>query len=134
MELKGSKMRTNEWRPNRVLVFEDRIEERDPGFLKTRSQTVRYEQVAQVAMKTGVAFSEITIETTGGGTIRARGLSKGDAQKAKELIDERVARARTGPAPAASSVADELAKLATLREQGVLSTEEFEAQKGRLLG
>jgi hypothetical protein len=40
---------------------------------------------------------------------------------------------RMAPAPM-YSVADELAKLATLREQGVLSSEEFDIQKARLLG
>lgn len=39
----------------------------------------------------------------------------------------------TGPAPAAS-VADELAKLAGLRDRGELSPSEFEEQKTRLLG
>jgi uncharacterized membrane protein YdbT with pleckstrin-like domain len=38
--------------------------------------------------------------------------------------------APTGTAP----VADELAKLATLRDQGVISESEFQAQKARLLG
>lgn len=38
------------------------------------------------------------------------------------------------PPAAPVSVADELAKLAALRDQGVLSPEEFEAQKARLLG
>ncbi len=37
------------------------------------------------------------------------------------------------PAPA-SSVADELSKLAQLRDAGVLTPEEFEAQKAKLLG
>lgn len=36
-------------------------------------------------------------------------------------------------AAGSSSVADELAKLAQLRDQGVLSAEEFDAQKARLL-
>jgi uncharacterized membrane protein YdbT with pleckstrin-like domain len=40
------------------------------------------------------------------------------------------ASAPTGTAP----VADELAKLATLRDQGVISESEFQAQKARLLG
>ncbi|MFG2059662.1 DUF4429 domain-containing protein [Micromonospora sp. NPDC048930] len=38
------------------------------------------------------------------------------------------------PAPAQSSVADELTKLGQLVQQGLLSREEFEAQKARLLG
>lgn len=39
----------------------------------------------------------------------------------------------TGPAPSVS-LADELAKLAGLRDQGILSPAEFEQQKARLLG
>jgi Short C-terminal domain len=45
--------------------------------------------------------------------------------------------ARSAPAasaPATTSVADELTKLAGLRDAGVLSPDEFEAQKARLLG
>lgn len=41
--------------------------------------------------------------------------------------------ARQAPASTAPSLADELAKLAALRDQGVLSPAEFEAQKARLL-
>ncbi|MFD5117148.1 DUF4429 domain-containing protein [Streptomyces sp. NPDC058391] len=37
-------------------------------------------------------------------------------------------------APAAESLADELTKLAALRDRGVLSPQEFEQQKARLLG
>jgi hypothetical protein len=45
----------------------------------------------------------------------------------------------SAPAPAAASgppvdVADQLRKLAALREEGILSDEEFAAQKARLLG
>ena len=38
------------------------------------------------------------------------------------------------PAGAPASVADELTKLARLRDQGVISEAEFQAQKARLLG
>jgi uncharacterized membrane protein YdbT with pleckstrin-like domain len=40
----------------------------------------------------------------------------------------------SGAAPGAGSVADELAKLDQLRADGVISEEEFAAQKGKLLG
>jgi hypothetical protein len=39
----------------------------------------------------------------------------------------------TPSAPAASMIADELRKLAALRNEGILSDEEFETQKARLL-
>ncbi len=43
-------------------------------------------------------------------------------------------QASTAPAGLGLSVADELAKLAQLRDAGVLSPEEFAAQKAKLLG
>lgn len=44
------------------------------------------------------------------------------------------APSRPAPVPAAPSTADELGKLADLRNRGVLTPEEFVAQKARLLG
>jgi hypothetical protein len=42
--------------------------------------------------------------------------------------------AAVAAAPASSSLADELTKLAGLRDSGILSPEEFESAKARLLG
>lgn len=54
------------------------------------------------------------------------------AAKVSEILPN-VAAPVTSPA-AAGSTADELAKLAHLRDSGVLTSEEFEAQKAKLLG
>ncbi len=60
-----------------------------------------------------------------------------DFQKLREAIEEAIAtRAHSpggGTSSAAPSMADELAKLADLKNKGVLSEEEFAAQKARLL-
>jgi hypothetical protein len=56
-------------------------------------------------------------------------------QKVRDLIE--LAMHSTAPvanAAPATSLADELAKLASLRDSGVLTNAEFEAQKARLLG
>lgn len=68
----------------------------------------------------------------------------GQAKKCAEMMDllrvQRILDQLTGyaavsaPAAAGGSVADELAKLAALRQQGILSDAEFEASKARLLG
>jgi hypothetical protein len=55
--------------------------------------------------------------------------------RAKELIDEyRTALRRPHTQSAAISVADELEKLAALKDKGILDAEEFDAQKRKLLG
>jgi hypothetical protein len=61
---------------------------------------------------------------------------KGEKQRVRQLhAAERTAKAAEdlAKAPKASSVADELAKLAKLRDQGVLSEIEFTDQKAKLL-
>jgi hypothetical protein len=61
-----------------------------------------------------------------------------DFISAKELLDEYRAALRTPvatpPPTESASVADELEKLAALRDKGVLNDEEFAAQKRKLLG
>lgn len=51
------------------------------------------------------------------------------------FLDDPAAAQATPPSPASQvSVADELTKLAALRDAGVISDEEFAAQKAKLLG
>jgi hypothetical protein len=81
------------------------------------TDTIRYEQIAQVLIDRRVMWSSRRVETNGGGGFTVGGLKKDPADAAKELIDQRVARVRnernepTRSAPS-SSLASELTKLA----------------------
>lgn len=58
-------------------------------------------------------------------------------EKLRAALDQSIAvqhAPRMAVVPGSASVADELTKLAALRDQGVLSPAEFEQQKTRLLG
>jgi hypothetical protein len=55
-------------------------------------------------------------------------------EQLRAALEAAMAEQHAPAAPAAASLADELAKLAALRDQGVLSPQEFEQQKARLLG
>lgn len=121
-----------------VMVFEDRVVCQQRQGISSKSQVIRWNQVAQTAVKS-VPVKGITliVETTGGGGINAPGLSREDALKIKRLVDERCDAARAEAAApttgAAVSVADEIRKLVELRDMGALTDEEFEAQKAKLL-
>jgi hypothetical protein len=130
-------------RPNRLYIYEDRIEDVNPGVARRQShQVIRYPQVAQVAAKKGLAWSSLIIETVGGGSITVKGLPWELAEPARIEIDQRVGKAwRTPtsaqaaePTVAASGLADELARLGELRASGVPSEEEFASAKRALLG
>ena len=57
-----------------------------------------------------------------------------DFQAVHDYLVARIGRAPASTSPSSSSVADELSKLAALRDQGILNDEEFAAQKRAVLG
>jgi hypothetical protein len=136
---KGGRMFT----PNVIRVWPDRIEEYEHhAVLKKGTQTISFHQVAQVKLGKGLHWADVTVESTGGHVITLKGLPKADGDQVKGLIDNAVNQTRsadavsaapTAPAATQSSVADELLKLAQLRDAGVLSPEEFEEQKARAM-
>lgn len=138
MELSGGRLKTGEWSPNVVRVHEDRIVETDKGFLKEAERAIRYEDVAQVRLDTGLMYATLTIESKGGDGIVADGLKNAEAKEAKRLIEERSAAAgqqsrKPSQVVEEKSTADELRKMKELHEQGVLTDDEFEQQKAKLL-
>jgi hypothetical protein len=64
----------------------------------------------------------------------ARMKEKAEAAHASAIAQAKTAMAQGGPAAVAEDPVDKLAKLADLRDKGVVTNEEFEAQKKRILG
>jgi len=85
--------------------------------------------------RAGLSYTTVRVATAG--DVTEFRVSKSDAEKVKATL----LHLMSGPAPAqgtaspaaAGSLADELRKLAELRDAGVLTAAEFEAQKSRLL-
>lgn len=73
-----------------------------------------------------------------GNDVTLKWINAGDIAQFEQLVRSRVGArpqaAAPAPAQPAGSVADELQKLAGLMQQGLISQQEFEAQKARLLG
>lgn len=92
--------------------------------------------ISSVTTKSGIVNATVSI-MTGGARAEITAVYKEDAKAFVDLARDAVATygaapAAAAPAPAAST-ADELAKLAGLRTQGILTDEEFAAAKARLL-
>jgi len=89
--------------------------------------------------KGGIGYTTVEVATSGD-RVSFR-VSKGEAEQVKDAVlrlmrepsPAAAPAAPASPAPPSTSLADELTKLAQLRDQGVLSEEEFQAQKARLL-
>ncbi|HVS84224.1 MAG TPA: SHOCT domain-containing protein [Gaiellaceae bacterium] len=124
--------------PMWLRVYDDRVECQKPGvWTRGSTDTIRYEQMAQVIVARGMVWSSLSVETNGGGGFKIDGLKKDDADRAKALMDDRIAlvhQERGSTTPATPAIADQLAQLAALRESGALTDDEFSQAKSRLLG
>ena len=135
-----------------VTIWPDRVEWRRGGGLFRDKQTnaIPTRTIQSVTTQEDGGHTKVIIRTAGGEPVAMR-VSHGKADKIRELIMQLVTGAPSmpgGPASAPSApppphvagptptigVAEELRQLAELKESGVLTEEEFAAQKARLLG
>jgi hypothetical protein len=128
-----------------VTVYADRIEWAKAsrlGLAQKGSEVIPVKSISSVTTeRDGLVNTKVRVICSGN-TIEFR-VGHAEAQRVKNGIMSLVLghgaptpAAPSAPAPSAPamSVADELAKLAALRSAGVLTDEEFSAQKAKLLG
>jgi len=126
----------NRLNPGKLGLYPDRIVYvSQPKLTKVKTQSAKYEQIAQVYIEDGMAFTTLIIETTGGDKIEIPGLKINTANEASRLIkDEVEKKAQPAKIPAGSDLAAEIERLATLHAGGILTDEEFTAAKAKTLG
>lgn len=136
-----------EGRNSKVRVFGDRIEREKAkamtSFSRARqdAEVIPLRSVSSVqAKKDGVIYTKVTVFATGN-TIEFR-LRHEEAQQLKEAVTRLLLAPppaaapvhvqATTPVPASSKV-DQLRALAQLRYEGILTDQEFEAEKAKIL-
>jgi uncharacterized membrane protein YdbT with pleckstrin-like domain len=125
------------WMTTQFALTNERLISRS-GVVAKRSKEIPLEAVndvtfTQTLFDRMVGAGNLVVESAGerGQETFARIAKPEDVQKSIYAASER-RKGLHGP-PASVSVADEIAKLATLRDQGALTPEEFEARKHKLL-
>jgi len=74
--------------PTRILVNPQRVTRIKPRLLGSNEESIGITQVASVHIATGVLWSDIRIESTGGtDPITSHGHRKTDAQRIRDLIE-----------------------------------------------
>jgi uncharacterized membrane protein YdbT with pleckstrin-like domain len=128
------------WATSHFVVTTDRLVQRS-GLIAKRSMEIPLEKISdvrfnQTVFERVIGAGDLTIESPGEfGQERFSNVRRPEEiQKLIYEISEENQRRMTGGAGSRSSVAEELERLDRLRRDGVLSDEEFEAQKARLLG
>lgn len=134
MTLRGSQLLSNSWKQELVITDEG-VEGEVLRSLKRVKMRLPYDRIAQVNLVRNILRADIEVVNKGGtDNLVIRALPKQDAERARELIEKGMRSSIAQPPSPQSSVADELAKLASLKGQGHITEGEFETQKKRLLG
>jgi hypothetical protein len=123
--------------PTAVRVYEDAVEVTQLGIGARNTHRMRYDQIAQVAVRQR-GRATLIIESSGGHTMKVESMTRKDAENARALIRERADLARSSSAGAASAppVSDipaQIREVARLREEGIITEAEFETKKKDLL-
>ena len=75
--------------PTRIEVSSDRVTRIQPKWIGSTEESIAIPNVASVQIVTGLLFSEIRIDSTGGSNpITSQGHTKGDARRIRELIEQ----------------------------------------------
>lgn len=130
--------------PAEIYVEPTGITIRIPGLFSGETKQFDYNHIASVEIDTPlVGFSSISI-FAGGTMMAANGFTKAEVKQIKEEIERGKLKARAvaqsepvvvhAPSASSSSLADELKKLKDLVDAGVITSEEFEQQKKKMLG
>lgn len=74
--------------PTKIIITVNRVSRVKGKLFGSNEETIAMSKVASVHISTGMIWSEIVIESTGGtDPITSHGHSKADAQKIRELIE-----------------------------------------------
>lgn len=124
--------------PDTIFVTNKRIVIRDPSLLGVRENivSVSYDKITSIELERGVFSSKIIIRAPGFAD-EMEAISKKAAEQivqyVKNSMDKIKIESQKESLELKESIADELLKLANLKEKGVLSDEEFLKMKKDLL-
>jgi hypothetical protein len=126
--------------PNSVIVTDKKLILRNPSALGLRQKLeyYAYDTIVDVKLERGMLSAALEINVPGSvEDARVDAISKDDAEQILRIMQEGIKKAK-GNAQGnqtqdSSSIADELAKIAKLKEDGVITDEEFQEMKQKLL-
>jgi hypothetical protein len=138
LRVNGSSLFTNSWKQE-LVITENGVSGEVLKDFKRLKMSLPFSSIAQVNIVRGLFKADIEVVNSGGtGNLVIKAITKTEAEKAKAIIEsmtkKAAATANTTPDAPPRSIADELRRLADLKEQGILTDAEFQTQKQKLLG
>lgn len=129
------------WTPNTIFVTDNRILVRNPSMLGARENTeyFTYDKIVNIKLEKGVLSSTLHISSFGGlaATAVIEAIPKNKAELILKFVRHRieqikVARTKIAQVPQVS-LADELQKIGNLKQQGILTEDEFNIMKQEII-
>ncbi len=119
--------------PSEIYLEETGITIKIPGLFSGETKHFDFNHIASVEIETPlIGFSSITI-FAGGTQMSANGFTKAEVKQIKEGIEAGKKASTSQSSGSQTSIADEIQKLKGLLDGGVLTQQEFDAQKAKLL-
>ena len=127
--------------PNSIIVTDKKLIIRNPSALGMRQKLeyYSYDNIVDVKLERGMLSAALEINVPGSfEDARVDAISKNEAEQILRIIQEGVKKCKSQTnspqvVQQETSIADELAKIAGLKEQGIISEEEFQTMKQKLL-
>ena len=127
--------------PNSIIVTDKKLIIRNPSALGMRQKLeyYSYDTIVDVKLERGMLSAALEINVPGSfEDARVDAISKNEAEQILRIIQEGVKKCKSQTnspqvVQQETSIADELAKIAGLKEQGIISEEEFQTMKQKLL-
>ncbi|GAA1223837.1 hypothetical protein GCM10009665_12640 [Kitasatospora nipponensis] len=118
-----------------LIVTDQRLMFVRSGAFSAASEEIPLANISGVLDRKGLALAHIVVTGAGGITTTFASIGRTSVGPVMEAIRSHLTGPTvTGDAPPAASAADEIRKLAGLRDAGILTEEEFSAKKKQLLG
>jgi len=136
----------NPFTPNIINIYPERIEYRRRNWhlISVDTENLHFYKITGISIDKHIFGATLSIKSTGNDPINVNGFWKSTAKKIDAICSEHISagsgidaltnavdRAMTKNSPV--SIADELSKLKSLLDEGVLTFDEFEVQKQKLL-
>ena len=133
--------------PAAIVATDRRVLFRNPKLfgLRENLKEITYDQIGSVTSGKGLFGSKITFQTAYFGNLNIDGLSRDDVHKLVDVVHwhvdavkdkaqaQQTVVVQTAAVQQEASAVDKLKKLAELRDMGIISPDEFEEKKSKLM-
>lgn len=126
----------NPFTPNILIIDKDHIEfkRRNWYLISVDSENLNFQRITGVTVNKHIFGATITIKSTGSDPIIVRGYWKNTADEIKKLCATSISSSTSkGGGSTQKSVSDEIRDLKSLLDDGVLTEEEYQNQKAKIL-